>query len=120
MDNPNPYEPTVEAVGCEPATGRFRWRVIPVTLVVLLTVLACMATVFDFSVLAYATFVGAPEGWQAEHASKYLRDGIVGLLQIPLLGLGGLFLWKANYTKAVLLLIPAFLLRSLVVWLFPL
>ena len=116
MNESNPYKPSLELAQEENVTASFRWRVIPVTLFGLVTVLACIATVFHFSVLAYAALVGTPEGWQEEHGAGFLRDGSIGLVQTPMLAFGTFYLWKTKYARASVLIVSAFLLRTFVVW----
>ena len=117
----NPFEASpLEVTESQAVKQRFRWRIIPVTFLALMTIMATFATIFHFGVIGYANIMGnAPEGWHEEYEATFLRGGMISFLQIPLLGFGAYCLWTARWRMSALLLLPAFLLRSVVAWLLP-
>ncbi len=121
MDTLNPYQPSPSVLeNSTPPRKRFRWRVLPVTLLTAMTFLVFLVTMIDWFVLGYGVYSGyTSEDWLNADRDRFLRDGLIGILQVPLLGLGTYWLWKTKYRRAFLLLIPAFLVRSIVVWWFP-
>lgn len=116
----NPYQPLEHSAEPPPRAKFLRWRVLPVTFFAIVTFLVILATAFDFMVLGYSAMAtSTPEGWQQKHGFTFLRDGLIGILQIPLFGVGTYWLWKERYLHAAFLLVPAFFVRTVAVFFFP-
>ncbi len=85
-----------------------------------MTIMVFLATMVDLFILGYVAYSGyTSEDWLSADRDRFLRDGLIGILQVPLLWLGTYWLWKMKYRRAFLFLVPAFLVRSIVVWWFP-
>lgn len=92
----------------------------PVCIFGFIAFLCLVAGVVHLTIFVYAQLPGrAPEDWNREHGLSFLRDGIIGLIQSPLLGLGAIWLWKKRYRLAIPLLVTGFFLRSVILTLLP-
>ncbi len=118
MNLPFPNQPSQYSAKSKTNEGRFRWRILPVSFFALLAVIALILTVFDLSVWGYALIRGAPEKWHTEYGYFFLRNGMLGLVQSLLLGLGSYYIWKLSYKNGISLLIAGTFVRVFAKWIF--
>ena len=82
MDFVNPYRPSAEKLLAPRAKVKFRWRIVPVVVFGLISLLSFLSCVAALAFYAYAQFtLPAPAEWNAKFGSMLLRGGIIGIIQ---------------------------------------